>query len=144
MIKEFVPYKLAVQLKELGFNEDCFGVYGYEGSPDNFCSLQLISKKEEFTVTPHDVMNNKIGSDVSAPLISQAFRWIREHHLLIGIINFGTKGVFRIDTLKGSEIKLISFKEKFVDTLYDTYEETELACLEFLIQTIKNKNEKIR
>ena len=27
MEKEFVPYELAVKLKELGFDEECFGYY---------------------------------------------------------------------------------------------------------------------
>ena len=32
MIKEFVTYEQALSLKELGFDEPCFGYYNYNGS----------------------------------------------------------------------------------------------------------------
>lgn len=57
MKKEFLPYKLAVQLKNLGFNEECLGSFTIE---DN--SLQLV-----------DMYN--LPSVVKAPLWQQAFDW---------------------------------------------------------------------
>ena len=60
MNKEFILYEEALALKELGFDEDCFGFYIKEAN------------------------NQACGGDYpcngtnSAPLYQQAFRWFRE------------------------------------------------------------------
>lgn len=59
MNKEFIPYKQALELKELGFDEDVFEWFDTETK--DFC----------------DVMK-----EVKAPLYQQAFRWFREKHNL--------------------------------------------------------------
>lgn len=61
MEKEFVSYEQAVALKELGFNEMCFGFYG---SP----VLELMHCKNS-----EPWMGNGV---VAAPLKSQVFRWL--------------------------------------------------------------------
>lgn len=61
MEKEFIPYEQALSLKELGFNEPCFGYRDGGG--------YLMIKS-----TPH--------CTISAPTFSQAFRWFREKHNL--------------------------------------------------------------
>lgn len=58
MEKEFVPYQESLELKELGFNEPCFGVYGYNklsnSVPDELIDktvltfIQDIIENEEF------------------------------------------------------------------------------------------------
>ena len=59
MNKEFVPYEQALALKELGFDEPCFGYRDGGG--------YLIIKQ-----MPHCV--------ISTPTFSQAFRWFREKY----------------------------------------------------------------
>jgi hypothetical protein len=59
--KEFVPYIEAVALKELGFDETCFGYRDGAGS--------LMIKEISHCV-------------ISAPTFSQAFRWFREKYNL--------------------------------------------------------------
>lgn len=54
MEKEFVPYEEALELKELGFDEECMFSY----------------KKTLLQV------------ELAAPLYQQAFRWFREKHQL--------------------------------------------------------------
>jgi hypothetical protein len=54
MTKEFVPYELAVKLKELGFDEPCLKSYGDDG---------LLNQND------HSLY-------LSAPTFSQAFRWL--------------------------------------------------------------------
>jgi hypothetical protein len=59
MTKEFVPYKLSVKLKQLGFDEEGFGTYNVNGDVLPFKPYTIESK---------------------AILFSQAFRWFREKY----------------------------------------------------------------
>jgi hypothetical protein len=117
MEKEFVPYELAVKLKELGFDEPCFG---YRDGGGN-----IMIKK-----TPHSV--------ISAPTFSQAFRWFREKHpyrFYILPCSQHKKYLFEI-TLPSSIFYSTSENEA-----YNTYEEAELACLKKLIEIVELKSE---
>jgi hypothetical protein len=63
MEKEFVPYKQALALKELGFDEPCFGWF----------------KNNEFTTSFNDLYPKERGERfeiIKAPTFSQAFRWL--------------------------------------------------------------------
>ena len=64
MKKEFIPYEQALELKELGFDEECFKYYTEMGT------LRI---KDERPLPPLTY----------APLYQQAFRWFREKHNLI-------------------------------------------------------------
>jgi hypothetical protein len=69
MNKEFIPYEQALALKELGFDESCFGnYYTLDGKTwklaDNILIYELIDIGSKFTIL--------------APLYQQAFRWFRE------------------------------------------------------------------
>ena len=64
MEKEFAPYELAVKLKELGFDEPCFGYYRID---EKFMAL-----------TNYHENYNDSDSRISAPLWQQAFDWFRE------------------------------------------------------------------
>ncbi len=67
--KDFVPYEEALALKELGFDEPCFGVF-----PDG-------SKLVKINGEPRNWNDNVInGETTSAPTFSQAFRWFREKY----------------------------------------------------------------
>lgn len=61
MQREFVPYELAVKLKELGFDEECFGYY-VDGELD---------LKWRFI----DAVQFGYRESVLAPLWQQAFDW---------------------------------------------------------------------
>jgi hypothetical protein len=65
--KNFVPYKQALALKELGFDEPCLGLYHNDKT---FYPTQCKSH-EQFH-----------GQVCSAPLYQQAFRWFREKYNL--------------------------------------------------------------
>jgi len=62
MKQEFVPYELALKLKQLGFNEPCFGLYAPPSKTVFLHHYGLLTAKEQ----------------VLAPLFQQAFRWFRE------------------------------------------------------------------
>jgi hypothetical protein len=119
MSKDFVPHQEALELKELGFDEPCFGKYDIYGVFDH-----------KLFYHNHDVETEYVGC--SAPLYQQAFRWFREKYNLFGQVNIHTYFIYKISNDKFEMIKQY-------DKLTNTYEEAELACLKKLIQIVKNK-----
>lgn len=80
--KEFVPYELAVKLKQLGFDEPCLGrwlVITEWEKPTGEVRLQIGSKVENYS-----------KNQCAAPLYQQAFRWLYQK---LGI----EKGVMPLD-----------------------------------------------
>lgn len=74
---EFVPYELAVKLKELGFDEPCFGRYR-----KNKFQLNMLGK-------PHKYNSEEIvKGDISSTLWQQAFDWFRDVHNLSYCVAF--------------------------------------------------------
>ncbi len=129
MEKEFVPYELALELKELGFDKLCICIYNREkalranvfNNPnDRFKSVQL------------SYNNGKIP----APLYQQAFRWFREKYNLESHVKKDwTDGI-----LHGYE-SIIECLDGYIDVgTFKTYEEAELECLRKLIEIIKMNN----
>ena len=122
MNKEFVPYELALELKQLGFDEPCFAIY-YNPSKELFIGGTINPFTKEIRTL--------------APTYSQAFRWFREKYNLLGYVSQATisKGkVFMFSCNEGNDTLL-----EDIDSDFKTYEEAELACLEKLIQII-NEN----
>lgn len=132
MNKEFIPYEQALELKELGFDEECLGNYvPYFSKEGWILSLDV----ERMNVT-----NSLLQQGFSAPLYQQAFRWFREKKLsdsyvyryqdrTDGSINYG----YSIINDYGIE------ETRFIKENYKTYKEAELACLRRLIEIVKNK-----
>jgi len=117
MNKEFVPYELAVKLKAIGFNEECFGAYHNE----NY--LDLESEEYDYSYA------------VKAPIFSQAFRWFREEN--------GHNGVIEGCKKHGFEWCIYPDMEHYIKppNNFNTYEEAELACLEKLIEIVETKQQ---
>ena len=119
MKEEFVPYELAVKLKQLGFDEPCF----------------LYWWKNESGYILADIIYDEVRTlDFKAPLFQQAFRWFREEHGMAGIIEIGTQeySFFVFDEKTDSR--------KVTSSMNGTYEEAELACLDKLIEIVESKN----
>jgi len=131
MIKEFVPYELAVKLKELGFDEKCFCNWEESWSPEPEHEIRMVLTTDQTWLRP---------GWVRAPTFSQAFRWFREKYNLHRYIE--TTPSF--DKTQGNKWKC-SIKEcfqpfKWVEGKYileNTYEEAELACLKKLIEIVE-------
>ena len=120
MIKEFVPYELAVKLKELGFDEPCFG---------NWQDM-----KEEtpwFSKSYADNQNQYYGQLCSAPTFSQAFRWFREKYNMKPCFDWHPTEEYRYCIY-------YSINTYFEQCDFLTHEEAELACLRKLIELVKN------
>ena len=118
MKNEFVPYKEALALKELGFDYCCFCSYNPEGKLAGNYGTYYKIHLSEVTI---------------APLFQQAFRWFREKYdLHIGICH-QVNGKFDCWANKGNLLE----NGKYCDI--DSYEEAELACLVKLIEIVKEK-----
>jgi hypothetical protein len=127
MNKEFIPYEQALALKELGFDEDVFAVY------------EIIDEYTQKFLFEYKNRDNIFSYQIAAPLYQQAFRWFREKHNLEGevhCIRFNSK------RLKGYQYAITSRNYQKFEQLgdYHTYEEAELACLEKLIEIVKQKS----
>ena len=120
MDKEFIPYEQALALKELGFDEDCFGFYFKEKDEEEF-KLILRGKTGAF-----------FGYQFDAPLYQQAFSFFREKYNLKGHV----EAVEYLDETPNTYHWCIFNK---YNSGYDqlTYEEAELECLKKLIEIIK-------
>lgn len=74
MEKQFVNYKIALKLKELGFNKPCFAYKLKKESPISF--VLMAGKDVNY------LYNSKvdIGTAVTLPLYSQVIDWFREKY----------------------------------------------------------------
>jgi hypothetical protein len=132
MNKEFIPYEQALELKELGFNEHCFGEW------QNLKIGKNLVVDEEDRI--YDI--SVLGADINAPTFSQAFRWFREKHKIISVIDFhcyGDNWEDVVHEVRISEFEHFKTHDSFIESEYKTYEEAELACLKKLIDILKGK-----
>jgi hypothetical protein len=116
MSKDFIPHQEALELKELGFDEPCFGFY---------IASQLV-------VTSDTVYNSSDIPVCKAPLYQQAFRWFREKYQIDSWIYPNLNGLYSVSIVRRG-VGLGKVSE------YQTYPEAELDCLKKLIQIVKNK-----
>ena len=117
--KEFVPVKESLALKEIGFDEPCFAIYG-KSEGDLF---KIHTDKFDTVDELHFI---------KAPTFSQAFRWFREKHELFCWIE-----KFHVDETYIFQIPPANFTK--IQGHYITYEEAELACLKKLIEIANGK-----
>ena len=130
--KNFIPYDLALELKELGFEEPCFAFYGL--SRDDYKTIRLSIFQNLKTDYLPDVHHLDVTCD--APLWQQAFRFFREKYMLSGEIyifkniwNFDIEDISNSIQLYTSDIMC-----------YNSYEEAELECLVKLIDIAKKQS----
>jgi hypothetical protein len=114
MENEFVPYGIALQMKELGYNER--NIYHYANG-----------------VLQEGITYNSDHRDyesISAPLYQQAFRWFREKYGYYNQIHkgYGWEGIIR-NSNNGDIL--------WNDGTYNSPEEAQLECLKKLIQIVK-------
>lgn len=128
MEKEFVPYELALKLKELGFDERCLAGYYNDGKSLWFFRFHKNSEREP-TVAERFA---------TAPLWQQAFDWFRENHRLhVEIRSYtATRFTYVIQKLENI-VHYIEYGG--INNTFETYEEAREACLEKLIELVENE-----
>lgn len=121
MNQEFIPYEEALALKELGFDEPCFGAWAE--------NELFITEKERPSVQSFSI------NQCTAPLFQQAFRWFRDKDWRFSVVCYCTpeEDSYYYDVWYEGQLYYES------DYEYTTYEETELACLNKLIEIAKQK-----
>ena len=142
MEKEFIPYEQALALKELGFDEPCFGNYNNLTDKTRF----VFGKTNEGSLTWNKVpgTNDIVISNerILSPLYQQAFRFFREKyglHIVIEnmIRNNNDIFYFLIKNMKNHVFIDHSIQVNGFD--YKTPEDSELECLKKLIEIVKQK-----
>lgn len=124
MEKLFIPYELALKLKELGFNEECLARYCVVTEwekPTGEVRLQI----------SNDCPNNH-KTLFKAPLWSQVFDWFREkhnYHYEIFLTSDSPYDKFHYRVMEIGKYFTLSY-----DNFEGTYEEARQACLEKLIE----------
>ena len=115
----FVSYEVASELKELGFDESCFGYYDCERD------FKFLPDKSKF-----------IECEFAAPTFSHVFKFFREKYKLPSWVYTSDNEKFYFGILRDTRF-LIDGNKPY--DIYETYEEAELSCLLKLIEVVKNK-----
>ena len=139
MEKEFIPYKIALQLKELGFDEPCFGKWlsSFQSGWKDYELILEMGMNEEFEDNRNVYL---LDGACSAPTFSQAFNFLLEKYNLYAVIipTVTIHWTFKTMTIANGMINIPPYKN--VDgNDYSSFKEAELACIEKLIQIVKNK-----
>jgi hypothetical protein len=119
MNKEFIPYEQALELKELGFDEQCLACY-----------------LADTLFTSNDIIYNSTDIPViKAPLYQQAFRWFeyKGYRNYVASNQFGGKVNYWFAITPPEELTYSDTEGRTIK------EEAELACLKKLIELVKNK-----
>lgn len=122
MEKQFAPYELSVKLKELGFNEECFGYYNAKGSIRYSGQIEPLGLDTE--EMSNDILNSKY---CSAPLWQQAFDFFREKGYPSWVYESSNRYWYKI-------VDKYWWHGNTYDDKVLTYESARLACLEKLIE----------
>lgn len=126
----FVPEKESLELKTLGFDEPCLGLY------------PLAPKELIYKILPNQFEAKEYFGGVLAPLYSQVFDWFRVKHGLYSyiepVIVEHAASPIKFDYVI---LELNISEEIIFDTLpFHSNEKAQLACLQKLIEIVKNDN----
>jgi hypothetical protein len=126
--QEFVSADIALKLKDLGFDKDCFGYYNI----DPQLSAPYFNFGKPFL---HEWC-------LPAPLYQQAFRWFRERHLIYGEImifkgNLYSWECYKIADKKMDGVERITAHVSIDNNSFSAYEEAEFLCLQEMIKIVK-------
>ncbi|MFW6225475.1 MAG: hypothetical protein ACOC3V_00785 [bacterium] len=125
MKNQFVPVELAIKLKELGFNDPCFGYFDIKGlnahkHPKNPMNLNS------------NWVEDKKNTIVSAPIYQQVFEWFRMvHEIDIYPMNYKNGYTFIINQNKDN---YVYWRNK----MPYSYDKARDICIKKLINILKN------
>jgi len=162
MSNNFIPYEEALELKELGFDEECFGCYELTEVRDYKKGLEI--RNEIVLNTLNGYRKYDVESQTPAALYQQAFKFLREKLMTKIVVSErgdyieGNFTLLPLIFLNKYEIRVIAesvsyyidntigrnipfYKEplhRFTESA-PTYDDAQLACLKRMIQIVKNK-----
>ena len=128
MEREFLPYELAFELKQVGFDQPCICIYS---SPNikELKNVMQIYKNSELS----------LETSCTAPMYQQAFRFFREEKKLLAEVkpiddwNSYTFVIYAEDAMSPFFEIPTKYKE------YNMYEEAQIECIKALIKIAKTK-----
>jgi hypothetical protein len=124
MKEHFVNYNQALALKELGFDEPCFGKYDTQ-----------IADQWVLNISPEGRQFQNTNKACIAPLKQQVFKWFWVYfHLSHNIFDWLDDFEITITEWALCEDRIVYEYPRF-----DTYEQAESACIDKLIEIIKEK-----
>lgn len=136
---EFIPHQEAIQLKELGFDEPCWAWWHIEDCDTRFCYSEQRSP----------IINSRETEIIGLPTYSQAFKWFKDKHGLyyhilpefyVDGINFNWQILWYLPKKDWTDYVISDGTGLCGDNgEYPSQEDAELACLNKLIQLVKNK-----
>ena len=126
MEREFLPYNLALELKQLGFDEPCICIYSSPKIKELKNTMQIYQNSGLF-----------MEKNCTAPMYQQAFRFFREKKKLLAEVkpiddwNSYTFVIYGEDAMSPFFEIFTKYKE------YNTYEEAQIECIKALIKFAK-------
>ena len=133
---EFITHTQALELKQLGFDELCWAWYNIPDEDVRYCYSEqrspITNSHEEWSAQ----IWGKKAENIGLPTSSQVLKWFREkydYHCEIFVDDNKTFGF------------LISYfvedgrADKPIQRGYNSYEEAEDACINKLIEILKQK-----
>ena len=131
MEKEFVSYELSLALKEIGYQSPN-PIGGYRGG-----AIFYYERSSELFYDGLPMYSSSYHEgQIIAPLYQQAFRWFRDEYNLV--FNFISYSIVKPGEYHWS----ITWHDVAkASGIVKTYEEAELACLNKLIEIVKNKQD---
>lgn len=134
MEEYFLNHEQSLAVKELGFDIETIYVYKTNtiliGNP---IKLDYFDYDYRTTTNAYIKSNYMIGWCV-APLKNQFFKWARDKYGMLGVVNVAPQGFYYYVINK-----IDKYKEINQDVDFDSFEEAEDACINKLIEIIKNK-----
>jgi hypothetical protein len=139
MNKEFIPYEQSLELKQLGFDEPCFGFYTYKGEIRRYTNFD--GELNDFQTLKNSSITMGEGW-CTALTYQQAFRWFRKmYDLQCWCEPSGSdRYICRYDGNDENGFRWVGYLRNIHNEIlyYSNYEEAELACLIKMIE-IKKK-----
>ena len=139
--KAFVPKDIAIELRDLGFDEFCLFYYEHNKPAPRFgLESRDIKNKSHFrimTINAHKILKLKSNKfDIAAPSYEQVFTWFRKKGLFHSIIL--TKDFIENDIFFSCEIRNV---DTDIVTMFssNTYEEAKIDSIKILIDIYKNQ-----
>lgn len=134
--KQFVPYEIALAMKELGFNEPCLGYFPNVENSDK--TMIFFDRVPEYTINSL-FDENPTNYHFTAPLWQQCVDWFREKYDLHVVITVNPYS--EINEVNGfkiydgnKELNCISNQETQTWSNYKAREQAILKCIELCKQ----------
>lgn len=132
--KQFLPYKQSLELKKLGFDEECIAYY------HNHVEPSFVNELDRGKTTKNSEQN-LYHTDCTAPLFQQVFDWFDDEHGIIGTVVpiYNDNGIREYDW----EIYSEEFEDEEIESppYYSNYD-AKLGCINHMINYLNEKKNK--